>query len=155
MVQATESRKGLNLVFIFRANCYRPSRWRVLRESEMSPVLVIGRDCKYRKDGARPGCGARDIACSIDHGRLFVSEKDTAWTPVLSVRERRALTISEFRERLRDGNPCELENLIDELRRRAFVSESLNIFRQFPFLQLDADRALILDLQFLIELLTS
>src|SRR6266436_3452632 len=41
MVQATESRKGLNLVFSFRANCYRPSRWRVLRESEMSPVLVV------------------------------------------------------------------------------------------------------------------
>src|SRR6266481_2154701 len=41
MVQATESQKGLNLVFSFRANCHRPSRWRVLRESEMSPVLVV------------------------------------------------------------------------------------------------------------------
>lgn len=69
--------------------------------------------------------------------------------------KRRTLTISEFRERLRDGNPCEFENLIDEMRRRAFVSESLNTFRKFPFLQLDANRALILDLQFLVELLTA
>jgi hypothetical protein len=48
MVQATESRKGLNFAFSLRANCYRPSRWRVLRESEMSPVLVV------RVDNATP-----------------------------------------------------------------------------------------------------
>src|SRR5215468_1837181 len=43
MVQATESRKGLNLPFTRRANgnfC-RPTCWRVLRESKMCPVLVI------------------------------------------------------------------------------------------------------------------
>ena len=41
MVQAAESRKGLNLAFSLRANCCRPTCWRVLRESKMSPVLVI------------------------------------------------------------------------------------------------------------------
>jgi len=41
MVQATESRKGLNLPFTRRANFCRPTCWRVLRESEMRPVPVI------------------------------------------------------------------------------------------------------------------
>jgi hypothetical protein len=41
MVQATESRKGLNLVFARRANFCRPTCWRVLRESKMSPVLMV------------------------------------------------------------------------------------------------------------------
>jgi hypothetical protein len=40
MVQATESRKGLNLVFALKGNCCRPTCWRVLSES-MRPVLVI------------------------------------------------------------------------------------------------------------------
>ena len=44
MVQATESRKGLNLPFTRRANFCRPTCWRVLRESEMRPVLVIQLD---------------------------------------------------------------------------------------------------------------
>jgi hypothetical protein len=33
MVQAAESRQGLNLAFGSRADCCRPTRWRVLRES--------------------------------------------------------------------------------------------------------------------------
>src|SRR5260370_3820360 len=41
MVQATESRKGLNLVFTRRANFCRPTCWRVLRESKMRPVLMV------------------------------------------------------------------------------------------------------------------
>ena len=41
MVQATESRKGLNLPFTRRANFCRPTCWRVLRESKMRTVLVI------------------------------------------------------------------------------------------------------------------
>jgi hypothetical protein len=44
MVQATESRKGLNLPFTRRANFSTPTCWRVLRESEMRPVLVIQLD---------------------------------------------------------------------------------------------------------------
>src|SRR5664279_4591274 len=41
MVQPAESRKGLNLAFTLRANFCRPTCWRVLRESKMSPVFVI------------------------------------------------------------------------------------------------------------------
>ncbi len=41
MVQPPESRQGLNLAFTLRANFCRPTCWRVLRESEVSPVLMI------------------------------------------------------------------------------------------------------------------
>src|ERR1700737_5397829 len=41
MVQAAESRQGLNLAFSPRADCCRPTCWRVLRESEMSSILVV------------------------------------------------------------------------------------------------------------------
>jgi hypothetical protein len=41
MVQATESRKGLNLPFTRRVNFCRPTCGRVLRESEMRPVLMV------------------------------------------------------------------------------------------------------------------
>jgi hypothetical protein len=67
----------------------------------------------------------------------------------------RALTISEFEQKLGGGKPCTRDTFVDEIRRRAFVTESLNCFRKFPFLKLDSYRALILDHQFLVELLTS
>src|SRR5260370_6222521 len=41
MVQRAESRKGLNLVLTLRANCCGPACGRVLRESKMSPVLMV------------------------------------------------------------------------------------------------------------------
>src|SRR5271163_4516885 len=41
MVQPAESRQGLNMAFTRRADFCRPTCWRVLRESKMSPVLVI------------------------------------------------------------------------------------------------------------------
>jgi hypothetical protein len=41
MVQPSESRQGLNLVFTRRADFCRPSCWRVLREPEMRAILVI------------------------------------------------------------------------------------------------------------------
>src|SRR5271167_2071752 len=41
MVQPAESRKGLNLAFTLRVNFCRPTCWRVLRESKMSPVLMV------------------------------------------------------------------------------------------------------------------
>jgi Metallo-beta-lactamase superfamily len=41
MVQPAESRQGLNLAVTRRADFRRPTCWRVLRESKMSPVLVI------------------------------------------------------------------------------------------------------------------
>ena len=41
MVQPAESRKGLNLPFARRANFCCTTCWRVLRQSEMSPVLMV------------------------------------------------------------------------------------------------------------------
>jgi hypothetical protein len=49
MVQAAESRKGLNLAFRLRASCYSATCWRVLRKSEMSPVLVVVEEvCRHQ-----------------------------------------------------------------------------------------------------------
>src|SRR5258708_11814367 len=41
MVQPAESREGLNLAFISRANFCSATCWRVLRESKMGPVLMV------------------------------------------------------------------------------------------------------------------
>src|SRR5215831_15339411 len=41
MVQPAESRKGLNLAFTGRANFCCTTSWRVLRQSKMSPVLMV------------------------------------------------------------------------------------------------------------------
>src|SRR5215469_3810685 len=41
MVQPAESRKGLNLAFTCRANFCCTTSWRVLRQSKMSPVLMV------------------------------------------------------------------------------------------------------------------
>ena len=41
MVQPAESRKGLNLAFNLSMNFYRPACWRVFREAEMCPVLMV------------------------------------------------------------------------------------------------------------------
>jgi recA bacterial DNA recombination protein len=44
---------------------------------------------------------------------------------------------------------------LDELDRRPFLLESLNKFRTYPFLKLDSDRVVMLDVQFVVELLTT
>lgn len=44
----------------------------------------------------------------------------------------RALTLSEFAQRLANGETATRENFVEELRRRAFLRESLNLFRSFP-----------------------
>src|SRR5215469_3167966 len=41
MVQPAESRKGLNLAFTGRANFCCTTSWRVLRQSQMRPVLMV------------------------------------------------------------------------------------------------------------------
>src|SRR6516225_4689506 len=41
MVKPAESRKGLNLAFTGRANFCCTTCWRVLRQSKMSPVLMV------------------------------------------------------------------------------------------------------------------
>ena len=44
MMQSTESSEGINLAFKPRADCGWPTCWRILRESEMSSVLVVIED---------------------------------------------------------------------------------------------------------------
>ena len=67
----------------------------------------------------------------------------------------RALAASALRKHLRAGNPSTRASFDEELERRSFLSESLNIFRQYPLMKMDRNRVLILDLEFLAELLTA
>ena len=67
----------------------------------------------------------------------------------------RALSAMAFRKKLSGGAPPRRVAFGKELGRRSFLTESLNIFRQSPLLKLDRNRMLILDLDFLVELLTS
>ena len=67
----------------------------------------------------------------------------------------RALTASALRKRLRAGKARTRKNFDEELERRSFLTDSLNIFRQYPLMKMDANRVLILDLEFLAELLTA
>jgi hypothetical protein len=66
----------------------------------------------------------------------------------------RALTAVEFRKRLSEGKARTRKAFGEALERRSFLTESLNLFRQFPFMKLDANHVLILDLEFVVELLT-
>jgi hypothetical protein len=67
----------------------------------------------------------------------------------------RALTTSALRKRLSRGKPRTRKNFDEELERRSFLTDSLNVFRQNPLMKMDANRVLILDLEFLAELLTA
>jgi hypothetical protein len=67
----------------------------------------------------------------------------------------RALTAAEFRKRLGGGKARTRKAFGEELERRSFLTESLNVFRQYPFMKLGANHVLILDLEFLAELLTA
>jgi hypothetical protein len=67
----------------------------------------------------------------------------------------RALTAAAFRKRLSGGKPRTRKAFGEELERHSFLTESLNDFRHYPFMKLDANRVLILDLEFLTELLTA
>ena len=96
-----------------------------------------------------------DPRCAIvDRQKVF--EKVGFPLPILSTFiENRSLTTSEFAEILSGGAPDKRESFAGEIRRRQFLRDSLNVFRTHPLLRLDEDHALILDLQFLVELLTS
>jgi hypothetical protein len=67
----------------------------------------------------------------------------------------RALGAPEFVDRLSGGKPRTRESFDDELARRSFLIDSLNVFRQYPLMKMDSDRVLMLDLEFLAELLTA
>jgi len=67
----------------------------------------------------------------------------------------RALTTSALRKRLSGGKRRTRQNFDEELKRRSFLTDSLNVFRQNPLMKMDANRVLILDLEFVAELLTA
>jgi hypothetical protein len=67
----------------------------------------------------------------------------------------RGLRVEELKQRLAQNRPCTRESFTQELAQRPLFTQGLNCFRQFPLLRLDENRALILDLQFLVDLLTS
>jgi hypothetical protein len=67
----------------------------------------------------------------------------------------RALSAPELVDRLSGGEPLTRESFDQELAQRAFLINSLNVFRQYPLVKMDSDRVLILDLEFLVELLTA
>src|ERR1700719_994351 len=58
----------------------------------------------------------------------------------------RALTAAAFRKRLGGDKARTRKAFGEELERRSFLTESLNDFRQYPLMKLDANRVLILDL---------
>jgi hypothetical protein len=70
-------------------------------------------------------------------------------------REDRGLTLAEFRERLGGTEGVTLESFVSEIRGRSFLSKSLNVFRTYPLLKFEKARCLVLDLQFLSELLSN
>lgn len=69
--------------------------------------------------------------------------------------EARARTLDEFRSVFSKGTVVSQATFSDELKRRPFLIESLNVFRKYPLLKLDSERVLMLDVQFVVELLTS
>lgn len=67
----------------------------------------------------------------------------------------RSLSISRFRERLSSRDGSSKSVFREELRARRFLTESLNLFRKFPLLEIGPGNMVILDLQFLVDLLSS
>ena len=69
--------------------------------------------------------------------------------------ESRSLTVSELAQKLGCGAPNTRKQFLKDLADRDVFTTSLNVFRQQPFLRLDDGRVVILDLQFVKDLLTS
>jgi hypothetical protein len=67
----------------------------------------------------------------------------------------RARTLEEFRSELSKGVSVSQATFSEELKRRSFLIDSLNIFRGYPLFRLDNERVVMLDVQFVVELLTS
>jgi hypothetical protein len=67
----------------------------------------------------------------------------------------RAVTLDQLAEKLRTNAPQNNDGFLQELASKNVLTTSLTTFRQQPLLQLDDGRVVILDLQFLADLLTS
>ncbi len=68
--------------------------------------------------------------------------------------EVRARTVEDVRTLLNSRQEPTQPSFAADLARRSFLTDSLNVFRKYPMLKLDSDKVLILDLQFVAELLT-
>ena len=67
----------------------------------------------------------------------------------------RARSISQFKKLLSAGQPCTRSSFVRDINKRSFFAEGLNVFRKFPMLKVDRHRVIMLDLQFIVELLTA
>lgn len=67
----------------------------------------------------------------------------------------RALTLQQLTDRLAGGAPRTRERFLAETRSNSALNACLNVFRQQPLLRLEGGRVLILDLQFLTDLVTT
>jgi hypothetical protein len=91
---------------------------------------------------------------------LFSSKEIFAQTkfpqPVLEqMLQVRARTIEDFRMLFNGGQEATRSTFAADLARRSFLTDGLNVFRKYPMLKLDSEKVLILDLQFVAELLTA
>ena len=68
---------------------------------------------------------------------------------------RRGLTLSDYRRHLESPPLAAQEALSEEIKQRSFLTVGLNVLRHFPLLRLEGSRVTILDLQFLVDLLSS
>jgi hypothetical protein len=92
-------------------------------------------------------------AVVFDYKRAF--EKTRILPAVERFVAKRGLTLTDYRRQLESETPASQEALLEEIKERSFLSSGLNIFRHFPLLTLEGNRVAILDLQFLVDLLTS
>jgi hypothetical protein len=67
----------------------------------------------------------------------------------------RARNLNEFRDVLSKGSVVSQTTFSDELKRRPFLIESLTVFRKYPLFRIDSKSILMLDVQFVVEMLTS
>jgi hypothetical protein len=83
------------------------------------------------------------------------SQTDFPQELLIKMVDARARNVQQFRMLLGGGEEQTREKFADELKRKSFLTESLTCFRNYPMLRMDSDQVLILDLQFVVELLTS
>ena len=93
-------------------------------------------------------------AVLFDYKRAF--EKAPAILPAAETfLSERSLTLAEFKARFEAEIPGSRKAFSNEIKERSFLASGLDTLRKFPLLKLDDNRTLILDLQFLVNLVTS
>jgi hypothetical protein len=93
-------------------------------------------------------------ALFFENKRVF--EKAPTMLPALAEFLRnRSLSVAAFKERFGAEKSGSRQALLTEIEERSFLASGLNLFRHFPLLELQDNRTVILDLQFLVDLGTS